>query len=343
MRKKMVIFLFVLFLNLFIIKDVFAYQTVDTCSYKNEDESLVVTFDIESKNNQYDAINLSISGTRKIDYDTASIVNWHGSLAYGFSNKGSDYYSQNRECLPYLILTEDTAFNPIPGKSKPIKLLVLYVASDANKQAILDKLDSYDVLNFTKTIPKEEEDKDKYNGAVCYDYKFKETCEDSPSKYFSCVWNSKYGFCNTDNLTYVMCGDARDIPSEAPRIISFIIKFFKVAVPIVLVITSIITLLKALATSKEDEIKKAKSVLIRRIIAAVLAFFVVSIVQFVISLAASGSERDNCGSERDNFSKCLDCFVNDNCNSNMYYKTTIGSDTVCRTIDGTTINCNTGK
>ncbi len=199
--------------------------------------------------------------------------------------------------------------------------------------------------------------KEKYTDKWAMDYKYEEVeekyCQTSNSishcieiddpkecaqgtKDYSCVWNSKYNFCNTDNLTYVMCGDARDIPSEAPRIISFIITFFKILVPIVLVITSMITLLKALAASKEDEIKKAKTILIRRIIAAALAFFVVSIVQFVISLVASGSERDN-------FSNCLDCFVNGNCNSNIYYKSNIGSDTICISINGETINCETGK
>lgn len=141
-----------------------------------------------------------------------------------------------------------------------------------------------------------------------------------------------------ETLSYVTCGDAYDIPSDAPRIISLVIKFFKYAAPIALIISSMITLAKAMAAGKEDEMNKAKSSLIRRMIAAVLAFFVVSIVQLVLSIAADGEQQAN------NIEACLDCFVNNDCETTKYYKVPDGTDSTCyKYSDDSEYTCPNGK
>ena len=68
-----------------------------------------------------------------------------------------------------------------------------------------------------------------------------------------------------------------------------------------LVILGMLDLGKAVAASKEDEIKKGQQMFIKRIIAAILVFFVTLIVQIVIKFAASSDA---------NVVNCMNCFVN---------------------------------
>lgn len=141
------------------------------------------------------------------------------------------------------------------------------------------------------------------------------------------VWNeTKYGdYCNTDNLQYVLCGDSFDIPNKAPELISFAVNLLKIATPIILIIVSIITLVKAIIASKEDEIKKAQSSLIKKLLAATMVFFIVSIVQFVILKVADSSDANG-------ISKCMSCFLNNDCSSVTYYKTSISNNYYCTKI-----------
>ena len=142
-------------------------------------------------------------------------------------------------------------------------------------------------------------------------------CEHNSS--FACIWNKTEsgGYCNVDNLTYVKCGSAYDIPSQVPKIVSFVVNLLKIATPIILILVSIITLLKALAASKEDEIKKAQSSLIKKLIAAALVFFIITIVQFVISKVADDNEQGDLKS-------CFACLLNNDCSGSVYYKTNVG-------------------
>ena len=58
---------------------------------------------------------------------------------------------------------------------------------------------------------------------------------------------------------------------------------------------------KAVVASKEDEIKKGQQTFIKRVISAVIVFFVIQIVQILISFV---SNRDQ------NITRCFNCFVN---------------------------------
>lgn len=143
------------------------------------------------------------------------------------------------------------------------------------------------------------------------------------------IWNeSNGGYCNTDNLQYVTCGDSYDIPIQVPKLISYCVNILKIATPIILIVVGMITLLKALVASKEDELKKAQASLIKKIIASVMVFFVVSIVQFVILKVANKSETAS-------ISDCMSCFLNNDCYSTTYYKTNIGGNYFCTLISET--------
>ena len=103
---------------------------------------------------------------------------------------------------------------------------------------------------------------------------------------------------------------------------SFAVNLLKIATPIILIIISIIALLKAIAASNEDEIKKAQKGLTKKVIAAVMVFFIISIVQFVI-LKVADTNNSAGASEADNLSNCLSCFLNNDCGNNTYYKTNV--------------------
>ena len=70
-------------------------------------------------------------------------------------------------------------------------------------------------------------------------------------------------------------------------LIGYAIEAIKIGIPIILIILGMIDLGKAVIASKEDEVKKARSAFIKRLIYAVLVFAVVWIVQLVLSLATS--------------------------------------------------------
>lgn len=70
-------------------------------------------------------------------------------------------------------------------------------------------------------------------------------------------------------------------------LIHTIIQLIQIAIPIMLIIWGMLDLGKAVIASKEDEIKAAQKLLIKRVIAAVLVFLVVTIVTLVLNIVAS--------------------------------------------------------
>ena len=115
---------------------------------------------------------------------------------------------------------------------------------------------------------------------------------------------------------YIVCDNDKKIPYVFANMVSTFITIIKIAVPILLVISGMISFFKvASASNVDDEMKKAKSKLINSIIAAVVIFFVFSIVNFAVSLVAGTNNK---------FMKCVECFINtDKC------ETTEGTTQLC--------------
>ena len=135
---------------------------------------------------------------------------------------------------------------------------------------------------------------------------------------FGCAWNKQYKFCSPNGLAYLSCGDptdntdAHDIPVMVPRLVAYFIVVLKTATPIVLIIMGMVQIIKAIANTNEDEIKKAKSSLIKKLVAAALVFFSISIVQFVVDQVVDDDEKGS-------LSACMKCFINNDCNGSIYY------------------------
>ncbi len=98
--------------------------------------------------------------------------------------------------------------------------------------------------------------------------------------------------------------------SMIPNLVSTAIDIIKIVIPILLVVFGMLDLGKAVMAQKEDEIKKGQQTFVKRLVAAVIVFLVVFVVQIVLGLVAPRGENSNVWS-------CFDCIVNgtssDNC------------------------------
>ncbi len=68
------------------------------------------------------------------------------------------------------------------------------------------------------------------------------------------------------------------------RLVKSVVTLIQWGVPFLLIVFGMIDLGKAVMSSKEDEMKKAQSTLIKRVIYAVAVFLVVTLVIFVMGL-----------------------------------------------------------
>ena len=119
-----------------------------------------------------------------------------------------------------------------------------------------------------------------------------------------------FTFCNNayaaGDITCTALGDVR-IDTSIADTVALVIKGIMIAVPILLVIFGMIDLLKGVSAQKEDEIKKGQQTFFKRVIAAVIVFFVIAIVKAVVSAVSGNSE----------IMDCANCFINgsNSCNS----------------------------
>lgn len=100
------------------------------------------------------------------------------------------------------------------------------------------------------------------------------------------------------------------IPTALTSIVSTIVTLIKVVVPIILIILGMIDMAKAVASQKDDEIKKGQKTLLSRCIAAGIVFFVVAIVQLLVSIV--GKTGDGTSNE---WNTCICHFVG-SCDNN---------------------------
>lgn len=71
-----------------------------------------------------------------------------------------------------------------------------------------------------------------------------------------------------------------------------IIPLIQIGIPIILILLGMLDLGKAVVASKEDEIKAAQKLLVKRAIYALAIFFVVLIVQLVFGLLSNTGDKD---------------------------------------------------
>ena len=88
------------------------------------------------------------------------------------------------------------------------------------------------------------------------------------------------------NILEVSCDS---IPGEITDLLGSVVTLIQIGIPIIIVIMAMIDLGKAVSSQKEDEIKKAQSMLIKRLMYGVLIFLVVAIVKFVLGIVGDSA------------------------------------------------------
>ena len=104
---------------------------------------------------------------------------------------------------------------------------------------------------------------------------------------------------------FYSCGDEliEKIPANVPKIINIVYLFIQVLIPIILIIMGMVTLLKAVSSSKEEDIKKAQMTFVKRLIIAALVFFTFVFVKLLVSITADSGLKSR-------IIDCTDCFLN---------------------------------
>ena len=80
------------------------------------------------------------------------------------------------------------------------------------------------------------------------------------------------------------------IPEQILNITHLIYKAIQIGVPIILVVVGMFDMGKAITQQKEDEIKKAQTLLVKKAVAALIVFLMFAFVQLIVSLAADDKD-----------------------------------------------------
>lgn len=91
---------------------------------------------------------------------------------------------------------------------------------------------------------------------------------------------------------YFMAVDCEPLMPIIKLVRDGVIPLIQIGIPILLIVLGTIDLGKAVIASKEDEIKNAQKMLVKRAMYAVAVFFVITIVTLVFSLFASTGDED---------------------------------------------------
>ena len=117
------------------------------------------------------------------------------------------------------------------------------------------------------------------------------------------------GTCDYQQMVCPSKCNLTDIPEGLPIFTNNLINLVKILIPILLIIMGMFDFVRAVMSSDEKQMKEAQNRFIRRVLAAVIIFFVVAIVQFTFRII---------GHSNKNIVGCIDCFVNGNCNITYY-------------------------
>ena len=108
---------------------------------------------------------------------------------------------------------------------------------------------------------------------------------------------------NVSKDTTYTCGGNVSFSGIIPYVTAIIVLVIQIAVPVLLVIFGMLDLGKAVIAQKEDDIKKGQGTFLKRLLAAIIVFFVVFVVKMVIGFVSSDDST---------ITSCLNCFITGN-------------------------------
>lgn len=84
------------------------------------------------------------------------------------------------------------------------------------------------------------------------------------------------------------------IPDFVGYYVSLIYKGFRIAIPILLIIMGMFDMGKAIVAKKEEDVKKAQSLLVKKLIIGVIVFLLPYVVEFVLNFLSKDSSVMKC-------------------------------------------------
>lgn len=101
-------------------------------------------------------------------------------------------------------------------------------------------------------------------------------------------------------------GTDTGIPSKLAFLVALAIRVIQIGVPVLLIIWGMLDLGKAVMAQKEDEIKKGTNTFIKRLVAAVIVFFVITIVRLLVGLFADNNDTNGADKKSQSLWDCVD-------------------------------------
>ena len=208
----------------------------------------------------------------KPDADSETILNWYNGF-YDSSTgitlnaiyQGSSIANENPSCPTYLIMRSNDNFKSYGAFATKSEIEAQRFVEASNQKGYKTWY-----LGHTKT----DED-----GTI------REITEEE-------YWNAFGGFVQGESIVDFdakftcteLFGDSNDENSLA-YMINMILGYVRIIVPILVIIFGLFDLGKAVIASKEDEMRKAQSTFIKRVLIGVVVFFVPTVVNIVMELA----------------------------------------------------------
>ena len=280
MKCKKYSYIIVLILMLIIgVNKTYAYTT-EKCNYLNSDKTAMAKLEIYSGyswaeigmywpiyyGKTYSQAYFQKLGN-KVDNDSEEILNWYSNfkdsdgtgLTLNAINNGSGEANKNPSCPEYLIIRTTNNYDS-------------YGAFAAN-----------DLTTAQKFV--EESNKTGKYKTWYLTYKNADGTKITDEQYYS-------GFVTTETIidkdAKLTCtdlfGDKNDEKSLA-YLIDYILGYVRVIVPVLVIVLGALDLAKAVIASKEDEMKKAQTTFIKRVILGVVVFLVPLLVDVIMWLA----------------------------------------------------------
>ena len=100
---------------------------------------------------------------------------------------------------------------------------------------------------------------------------------------------------------------AREFCNDTARIwgvVGYVVLILKIVIPLILIVLGMIDLGKAVISDEDKAINKAVTTLLKRFIAAVIVFFIPTIVSAIFNIALGVNLENN------NVNKCVQCVTN---------------------------------
>ena len=208
----------------------------------------------------------------KIDNDSEAVLNWYKSfndnetgLTLSAIYQGSGKANDNPSCPSYLIMRSTDNFKSYGAFASQSKIEAEKFVNASNQKGLKTWY-----LTHTKTDA---------SGNVT---------EITENEY----WDAFGGFIEGESVAdfeaVVSCTDLfgnRNDENSLAYMIDMVLGYVRVIVPILVITFGLFDLGKAVIASKEDEMKKAQSTFIKRVIIGVVVFFVPVIVNIVMELA----------------------------------------------------------